>query len=530
MRARWRWLLPACGLLAAVLTPAPAAAERFALAIGSNVGDEHEEVLRWAEEDARKTHTLLTELGDVPKENARLVLGGSPAAVRAAIAELRGRIARAERPSESVLFAYYSGHGSERDLHLAGARLPLSELDALLAAAGAPTLITIVDACRDQPQGVRVKGASHAEPFEIRLEHESGPSGRVTITAAGQNEVAQESDRLRGSFFTHHLLSGMRGAADRDGDRQVSLDELYRYAYHNTLISSHAHLAAVQHPQLQVELKGEGELIVTRLSRADAMLTLAAPLGGDVMVVDADSGLVVAQLFKAEGAPGQLALPAGRFRVQLRREGAIYSSDVGLEWGGSATLGPAAFERSPVQRSARKGGDGEPTRLVLFAGGRLGAAAVGSEAGASMGGGVRVALERAQVRVGLDTAFGVAHARNAWQQRDYFETRVGVVAGPRLSLAPLTLWPALGAGALWLHERSTRLVGDGAVEALGLAEHGQSDAVGPYLAPQLALELALGGNFLLSLSGELSLALIGVGDQLRLRPAPAALLAAGKRF
>ena len=138
MRARWRWLLPACGLLAAVLAPAPVAAERFVLAIGSNVGDEDEEVLRWAEEDARKTHTLLTELGDVRKENSRLVLGGSPAAVRAAIADLRGRIARSERPSESVLFAYYSGHGSERDLHLAGARLPLSELAATSRRASAP--------------------------------------------------------------------------------------------------------------------------------------------------------------------------------------------------------------------------------------------------------------------------------------------------------------------------------------------------------------------------------------------------------
>jgi hypothetical protein len=530
MRAPRTCLLAACVLFGAALAPGPAAAERYALAIGSNVGDDEEEVLRWAEEDARKTHALLTQLGDIPKENTRLVLGGGPAEVRAAIAELRGQIARSRRPSETVLFAYYSGHGSARDLHLAGDRLPLAELDALLADARATTLVTIVDACRDQARGVRRKGASHAEPFEIRLEHEQGPSGRVTITAAGHNEVAQESDRLRGSFFTHHLLSGMRGAADRDGDRQVNLDELYRYAYHNTLISSHAHLAAVQHPQLQVELSGEGELVVTRLTRADAVLTLAAPLGGDVMVVDADSGQVVAQLFKAEGALAQLALPAGRFRVQLRRSDAIYSGDVGLEWGGRATLERSALERSALQRSARKGGGDEPTRVLLFVGGRFGAAAVGAGAGASAGGGVRVALERAQLRVGLDSSVAVADARSALQARDYFETRVGLVAGPRLSLAPLTLWPALGAGALWLHERSTRLARDGAASALGIAEHAHADALGPYLAPQIAVELALGGDFMLSASGELPLAVIGIDEQLRVRAMPAALLGLGKRF
>jgi hypothetical protein len=516
-----------CATLA-VFTPAPAAAERFALAIGNNLGDQGEEALRWAEDDARKTHALLTELGDVAPENAQLVLGGGPAEVRAAVAQLRGRIAQAKRPSETVLFAYYSGHGSARDLHLTGSRLPLRELDQLLAAAHATTLITIVDACRDQPSDVRTKGATHADPFEIRLEHEAGPSGRVTITSAGRNEVAQESDKLRGSFFTHHLLIGMRGAADRDGDRQVSLDELYRYAYHHTLVSSHAHLAAVQHPQLDVELQGEGDLVVTRLSRADALLTLAAPLAGDVMVVDADSGQVVAQLFKAEGSLGRLALPAGRFRVQLRRDDAIYSGEVGLEWGGSTTLEPSALVRRAFERSANKGGARMPLRIVLFAGARVGTAVAGDAT--SSGGALRVGLELPRVRLALETAFGFAHGENPLQARDYFETRVGLAAGPRMSFAPLSLWLGLGAGALWLHERSTRIAQDQAVESLGLAEHGQADAVGPYLAPQLALELALGGDFMLSASGELQLALIALDERVRLRSGPAALLAVGKRF
>jgi hypothetical protein len=520
-------MLLSCAALA-TLAPSHAAAERFALAIGNNLGDEHEEPLRWAEDDARKTHALLTELGDVAPENAALVIGGGPAEVRAAIAQLRARIAQSARPSETVLFAYYSGHGSARDLHLDGAHLALRELDQLLAAARATTLITIVDACRDQPSDVRVKGASHAEPFEIRLEHEAGPSGRVTITSAGRNEVAQESDKLRGSFFTHHLLIGMRGAADRDGDRQVSLNELYRYAYHHTLVSSHAHLAAVQHPQLNVALEGEGDLVVTRLSRADALLTLAAPLAGDVMVVDADNGQVVAQLVKAEGSLGRLALPAGRFRVQLRKDDAIYSAEVGLEWGGSVTLEPSALERRAFERSASKGAGGGPLRIVLFAGARVSKALAGDAS--SSGGALRVGLELANARVALDTSFGFAHGENRLYARDYFETRVGLAAGPRMSFAPLSLWLGLGAGALWLHERSTRVAPDQAVELLGVPEHGQADAVGPYVAPQLALELALGRDFMLSASGELQLALMAIDDRVRLHTGPAALFALGKRF
>jgi hypothetical protein len=390
--------------------------------------------------------------------------------------------------------------------------------------------VTIVDACRDEPSDVRVKGASHAEPFEIHLDHEAGPSGRVTITSAARNEVAQESDRLRGSFFTHHLLSGMRGAADRDGDRQVSLDELYRYAYHHTLVSSHAQLAAVQHPQLEVELQGEGELVVTRLSHAQALLTLPSAIGGDVLVVDADSGQVVAQLFKTAGSVGRLALPAGRFRVQVRQGDAIYTGDVGLEWGGGATLEPSSLERHAFQRSANKGASiGVPHRLLLFAGGRIGTAVV-DDSGTAVGGGLRLALEIEGARFSFDAAVGAAHGENRLQERDYLETRVGLSAGPRLSLAPWSLWLGVGTGMLWLHERSTRRAMDGAVQHLGVAEHQQADAFGGYLAPQLAVELSLGADFMLSVGGELQLALIGIDDETQLRAGPAALLALGRRF
>jgi hypothetical protein len=526
--ARCRALLLAMLLSGA---PLPAAAERFAIAIGDNQGDAGEETLRWAEDDATKTSALFSQLGDVAPENTWLVLGSDAAGVREALQKVRARIAQAKRPGETVLFAYYSGHGSARDLHLSNTRLPLHELDQLLADTRAATVVTIVDACRDEASDVRVKGASHSAPFDIRLEREAGPSGRVTITSAGRNEVAQESDRLRGSFFTHHLLSGMRGAADRDGDRQVSLDELYRYAYHHTLVSSHAQLAAVQHPQLDVDLRGEGDLVVTRLSRAQAVLSLGATLGGDFMVVDADNGEVVAQVFKSPGAVGRIALPAGRFRVQLRSNDALYSTDVGLEWGGSATIESDALERHGMERSVNKGATLAPHRLLLFAGPRV-ATAVIANASLLAGGGLRAGLELAAFRVAFDSSFGLAHAENRLQARDYAETRVGLAAGPRMSFAPLSLWFALGAGALWLHEHATRLALDGAARNLPASASADTtaDALGPYLAPQLTAELALGRDFMLSLSGELQLALIGVDSQMRLRPGPAGALSLGKRF
>ena len=55
------------------------------------------------------------------------------------------------------------------------------------------------------------------------------------MTSSSENEAAQESERLRGSFFTHALLTGVRGAADASGDGKVTLGEAYQFAFNETL-------------------------------------------------------------------------------------------------------------------------------------------------------------------------------------------------------------------------------------------------------------------------------------------------------
>ncbi|MEZ4287262.1 MAG: hypothetical protein R3A47_03760 [Polyangiales bacterium] len=43
---------------------------------------------------------------------------------------------------------------------------------------------------------------------------------------------------LKGSFFTHYLVTAMLGAADMDRDGQVDLREAYQYAFENTIRAS----------------------------------------------------------------------------------------------------------------------------------------------------------------------------------------------------------------------------------------------------------------------------------------------------
>ena len=37
----------------------------------------------------------------------------------------------------------------------------------------------------------------------------------MLLTSSSADEDAQESDAIAGSYFSHHLVSGLRGSADR---------------------------------------------------------------------------------------------------------------------------------------------------------------------------------------------------------------------------------------------------------------------------------------------------------------------------
>ena len=59
--------------------------------------------------------------------------------------------------------------------------------------------------------------------------------GRVILTATDATQFAWEGDIVIGetenSLFTHFLVRGLEGEADRDGDGKITVDELYDYAY-----------------------------------------------------------------------------------------------------------------------------------------------------------------------------------------------------------------------------------------------------------------------------------------------------------
>ena len=59
--------------------------------------------------------------------------------------------------------------------------------------------------------------------------HALAGRGRYLIASCDDGQVSVEAERWGHGLFTHHLLAGLRGAGDRDGDGRVGVAEFFEY-------------------------------------------------------------------------------------------------------------------------------------------------------------------------------------------------------------------------------------------------------------------------------------------------------------
>lgn len=449
--------------LGILLSPTAAQAEeRFLIAIGNNLGFPNDAPLRWAEKDAERFATTMGELAGISSDRVIRLLNTDVDQIRLAFARVRGQVQEASRAGKrTALFVFYSGHADPQALHIRGRGLKLRALKAMIKKVASQVSVSIVDACHSGSliRG-RSKGLKKHPAFDISYARDIGPEGHVFISSAGADEVAQESDELKSSFFTHHLLSALRGAGDADRDGRVTLSETYRYVYHRTLTTSHGTKAAVQHPELDTDLAGEGELVLATLDRAQARLTILEDISGSVLIVDDRNSQVFTELTKPADRTTSIALPAGRYRVQVRRGDAFYASEFSLPWGGTHRLRARDLSEQPLYAALAKGTELDAQNWTLTLGAGAGPPLVDLDATAWRG---QLAVIRSMPGwVDTRLTLGVANS-SATNARFRFHTReaeLGVGAGARTELGGLTIGAWLGGGILLAHQTTRRLDAD----------------------------------------------------------------------
>ncbi len=374
-------------VLCALVAPA-GAVTRYALVIGNDTGDRDEQRLRYAEHDADRFAATLVELGGFAPGDVVVLRGGDADAARAALIALNDRI-RTQGAQETMLIVYYSGHADAEALHLGASNFALTQLEQLVRGSPAAFRLLVVDACRSGAL-TRVKGARPAAPFPIALGDTLAADGVVFWTASAASEEAQESDAIKGSLFSHFLVSGLAGPADADGDGAVTTAEAYEYARGATLRASSRTMAGTQHPTFRDELAGRDAIVLTRPGTVDAKRAqLRVPDGRDALVLAGSAdGPVIAEV-GVHDATRKLNVRAGKYFIRERGETHLLEGTLAVAAGDDRLIADGDLARVEYVRVAAKGASlvaaaprhdaveaGVLMRTALVAGGDLCAGAI----------------------------------------------------------------------------------------------------------------------------------------------------------
>jgi hypothetical protein len=341
--------------------PAPSKFRRFAFLAGANDGGAGRARLRYATTDARAVSRVLTEIGGVRAGD--LVFADEPdrAEFLRQLERMRQTIIAARNPEvRNELIFYYSGHSDEEGLLLRGERLPYPELRARIEEIPADVRVAVLDSCASGAL-TRQKGGVFRPPFmndeSVKLK------GNAFLTSSAANEVAQESDRIAASFFTHFLVSGLRGAADVNRDRKVTFFEAYQFAAQETLARTERTRGGAQHAAYDISLNGTGDLVMTDVRSGSAGLVLQADLQGFISVREADDRLV-AELRKAPGHPIELGLEPGKYVVTMAGGNQVFVASVNLREGERAEVSKLQFHPEPLELARARGDDPSATMVI----------------------------------------------------------------------------------------------------------------------------------------------------------------------
>ena len=137
-----------------------------------------------------------------------------------------------------LVFIAFSGHGVHikgksylcpSDSQLEDAERTMVSLDEvyeMLQKCAASQKVFIVDACRNDPtpQGTRApSGIGETNEFTRSVQERDLPKGTILLNSCIPGQYSVEDPTFKSGVFMHFVNEGLRGAADRDQDKIVSL-------------------------------------------------------------------------------------------------------------------------------------------------------------------------------------------------------------------------------------------------------------------------------------------------------------------
>ena len=333
-----------------------AATRRFGIFIGSNNGGWDRVTLRYAVSDARSVSKVFSGMGGISAEDAVILVDPTVGEINRVLENLGRLSAQARRNAQRTeLVFYYSGHSDEDGILLNRERYGYRELRERINSVEAEMKIVIIDSCSSGAI-TRAKGGVKTQPF--LFDSSVSAEGFAFLTSSSDDEVSQESDSIQSSYFTHSLLAGLRGAADSIGDGRVTLNELYRYAYTETLAQTETSTYGPQHPSYDIQISGSGDVVLTDIKEISASLLIAEDITGRISIRDS-SDFLIAELTKVARKPLELGLEPGRYRITLQRGDNFFRAEITLPENRQTSLNMASFSSIAASSGNRRRGTGD---------------------------------------------------------------------------------------------------------------------------------------------------------------------------
>jgi Caspase domain len=344
----------------AVLVPAvghaDAPLQRYTLIVGANFGGADRPVLKYGISDAERFARVMVELGGVSPEHNTVLRQPKLRELLDGLDLLTRRVTEAARlagpgVARTEVLVYYSGHADEKGLLLGEDRYSYSSLRDRLDQIPADVRIAVLDACASGAF-TRSKGGRARPPFLV--DQSTSMRGHAFLTSSAATEVAQESDRIRASYFTHYLVSGLRGAADLSGDGRITLNEAYQFAFSETLGRTVDSKGGVQHPSYDINMSGTGDVVMTDVRQLSATLVLSENMEGRFFVRNAAQELIV-EVYKPYGRSIALGVEPGAYEVRVEQEKAALLAKVSVAHDSQVVIDRSQFAAARVEPTQTRG-------------------------------------------------------------------------------------------------------------------------------------------------------------------------------
>lgn len=194
----------------------------------------HMPTLKFSDDDAYQMYAFLKspEGGALPDNQVRVLIDED--ATRENILKAMREVFLKADENDVVMF-YYSGHGVEGaflpdDFDGFNNQLEHEEIKKILLQSKAKQKICIADACHSGTLlAMKDSYAGTLQRYYQAFDDTKG--GLALLMSSKAEEYSLEDNGLRSGVFSHFLIQGLKGGADTDKNKIISIKELFDFVY-----------------------------------------------------------------------------------------------------------------------------------------------------------------------------------------------------------------------------------------------------------------------------------------------------------